>query len=252
MRRDRCLSCLSVTLVYCGEMAGRIKMSLGAEVDLGPGDIVLDGDPALPMARGTAAFPHFLATWPNSRPSQQLLSSCQNSFTVNVSGSFVTTSRKKRKCFVTCDDQGLLLHRVERSYLPRYNTIQYNIRLLMTIDRTQLARYGRGHKPVYCTRVAAIVSAATKVDSLDARRLQLHYPLTGSLFDYFSSEDDFAMVCHRRRPPGKTNVVCAERRAAIRQLQQHQLLSLYVIHFMTYTVSQNNDTRNCGRNSNKH
>ena len=35
-------------------------------------------------------------------------------------------------------------------------------------------------------------------------------------------------------------------------MQQHQLLSLYAIHFMTYTVSQNNHTRNCGRNSNKH
>jgi len=43
-----CLSCLSVTLVYCGQTVGRIKMPLGVEVGLVPGDIVLDGDPAAP------------------------------------------------------------------------------------------------------------------------------------------------------------------------------------------------------------
>jgi len=32
--------------VYCGQMAGWMKTSLGAEVDLGPGHIVLDGVPA--------------------------------------------------------------------------------------------------------------------------------------------------------------------------------------------------------------
>jgi len=32
--------------VYCGETAGWIKMPLGMEVALGPGHIVLDGDPA--------------------------------------------------------------------------------------------------------------------------------------------------------------------------------------------------------------
>jgi len=34
------LSCLSVTLVYCGQMVGWIKMPLGTEVGLSPGDIV--------------------------------------------------------------------------------------------------------------------------------------------------------------------------------------------------------------------
>jgi len=46
--RDRCPVCLSVTLMYCGQTVGRIKMPLGTEVDLGPGGIVLDGDPAPP------------------------------------------------------------------------------------------------------------------------------------------------------------------------------------------------------------
>jgi len=54
MLSDRCLSrsvcplSLSVTFVYCRQTAGWIKMPLGMEVGLGPGDIVLDGDPALP------------------------------------------------------------------------------------------------------------------------------------------------------------------------------------------------------------
>jgi len=34
--------------VYCGQMAEWIKMSLGTEAGLGPGDIVLDGDPLPP------------------------------------------------------------------------------------------------------------------------------------------------------------------------------------------------------------
>ena len=41
-----CLSCLSVTLVYCGQTVGWIKMKLGTKVRLGPSHIVLDGDPA--------------------------------------------------------------------------------------------------------------------------------------------------------------------------------------------------------------
>jgi len=57
---DRCLYvcpvCLSVTLVYCGHTVGWIKMKLGTEVGLGPGHIVLDGDPA-PPEKDTAAPP---------------------------------------------------------------------------------------------------------------------------------------------------------------------------------------------------
>ena len=40
--------------VYCGQTGGWIKMPLGMEVCLGPGHIVLDGDPAPPHQRGTA------------------------------------------------------------------------------------------------------------------------------------------------------------------------------------------------------
>jgi len=45
----RCLSVvsvLSVTLAYCCQTVRRIKMKLGMQVRLGPGHIVLYGDPA--------------------------------------------------------------------------------------------------------------------------------------------------------------------------------------------------------------
>jgi len=38
-------------------MVGWIKVPLGVEAGLGPGDILLDGDPAPPMEKGTAAPP---------------------------------------------------------------------------------------------------------------------------------------------------------------------------------------------------
>jgi len=72
MLSDRCLSCLSVcpvclsvclsvTLVYCGQTVGWIKMKLGMQVGLGPaGHIVLDGDPAPQPQKGGKA-PNF---WP--------------------------------------------------------------------------------------------------------------------------------------------------------------------------------------------
>jgi len=57
-------------------------MRLGTEVGLGPGDIVLDGNPAPPPQKtgvGVAQQPPLFGPcllWPNGRPSQQLLSSC--------------------------------------------------------------------------------------------------------------------------------------------------------------------------------
>ena len=55
---------LSVTLVYCGQTVGWIKMRLDTEVDLGPGRIVLDEDPA---PHKGAQFPIFgpCLFWPN-------------------------------------------------------------------------------------------------------------------------------------------------------------------------------------------
>ena len=38
--------------VCCGQMAGLIKMALGTEVGMGPGDIVLHGYPAFPPLKG--------------------------------------------------------------------------------------------------------------------------------------------------------------------------------------------------------
>jgi len=63
--------------VCCGQTAGWIKMPLGTEVGLGPGDIVLDWYPA-PPKRGTAS-PLFgpCLLWPNGGPSQPVLSCCR-------------------------------------------------------------------------------------------------------------------------------------------------------------------------------
>jgi len=47
-----CPSVLSVTLVYCGQTVGWIKVKLGMQVGLGLGHIVLDGDPAPPPPEG--------------------------------------------------------------------------------------------------------------------------------------------------------------------------------------------------------
>ena len=52
----------AVTLVSCGQTVRWIKMPLGTEVGLGPGDIVLDGDPA-PPRKGTQQPATF---WPMS------------------------------------------------------------------------------------------------------------------------------------------------------------------------------------------
>ena len=62
-----CLSvCLSVTLVYCGQTVGWIEMPLGAEVGLGLGDNVLDGDSG-PPRKGAQQPPLFgsCLLWPN-------------------------------------------------------------------------------------------------------------------------------------------------------------------------------------------
>jgi len=63
--------------VYCGQMAGCIRIPLRTEVGLGPGDIVLDGNPAPPHRKRhslSSLFGRCLLR-PNSRPSRQLLSS---------------------------------------------------------------------------------------------------------------------------------------------------------------------------------
>ena len=56
--------------VYCGQTARWTKTPLGTKVDLGPGDIVLDGDLAPPpREEGSAASPSFrpiCLLWPRS------------------------------------------------------------------------------------------------------------------------------------------------------------------------------------------
>ena len=71
---------LSVTLVYCGQTVGQIKMKLGMQVGLGPGHTVLGGGPAPPPLKGHSPpifGPYLLrpngcmdqdVTWYGSRP----------------------------------------------------------------------------------------------------------------------------------------------------------------------------------------
>ena len=69
------LSCLSVTLAYCGQTAGWIKVAFGREVDLGSGDIVLA--PQVPKkGHSTPLLFSPCLLWSNGRPSQLLLSIC--------------------------------------------------------------------------------------------------------------------------------------------------------------------------------
>jgi len=49
------LSVLSVTLVYCGQTVGLIKMKLASQVGFGPGRIVLDEDLAPPLQKWNRA-----------------------------------------------------------------------------------------------------------------------------------------------------------------------------------------------------
>jgi len=51
---------LTVTLVYCGQMVGRIKMKLGTQVGLSRGHIVLDGGSSSPFPKGERS-PQYLA-----------------------------------------------------------------------------------------------------------------------------------------------------------------------------------------------
>ena len=55
--------------MYCGQTVGWIKMKLGIQVGLGPGHIVLDGDPAPPPQRASQFSAHIccgqIAAWIN-------------------------------------------------------------------------------------------------------------------------------------------------------------------------------------------
>ena len=53
--------------VYCGQIAGWMKMPLGTEVGLGLRDIVVDVDPATPRKRANPPHPIFgpCLLWPN-------------------------------------------------------------------------------------------------------------------------------------------------------------------------------------------
>jgi len=75
-RTRQAASISTATHVCCGETVKWMKMLLGMEVCVGPGDIVLDGNPAPPRKVHRSLPPLFspCLLWPNGGPSQQLLS----------------------------------------------------------------------------------------------------------------------------------------------------------------------------------
>jgi len=90
--------------VYCGQTAGWLKTPLGTEVDLGPGNIVLDGVPGL-HETGTAA-PHPFGPcllWPRSPISAtaELLLKFGN----------ISRSYRQEGCFTCSVPQGTVLHK---------------------------------------------------------------------------------------------------------------------------------------------
>jgi len=70
--------------VYCGQMAGWIKMPFGTEVGLVPRHTVY-GDPA-PLKKGRHSLPIFgpCLLWPNARSSELLLSTCLFSYPLSL------------------------------------------------------------------------------------------------------------------------------------------------------------------------
>jgi len=59
--------------VCCGQTAGWIKMPLGGKVGLGPGHIVLHGDPSHPHIGAQPRIFGLCLLWPNGRPAERLL-----------------------------------------------------------------------------------------------------------------------------------------------------------------------------------
>jgi len=122
-----CLSCLSVTLVYCGHTVGRIKMKLGAQVGLGPGHIVLGGDPALPPLKGHNPHPQkFFGPYllrPNGCMDQNVIRPCvllPNGW-MNEGGTWHGGRPQPRRLCVRCGPSPL--PQKGRSPLPNFRSI---------------------------------------------------------------------------------------------------------------------------------
>jgi len=86
--------------VYCAKrLDGWMKTPLGTEVDLGPGQIVLDGDPAPPHQKGHSSPPFLAHVYcGHGRPSQLLLSSC---FSIEETPGVLTDQQKNRQPCLT-------------------------------------------------------------------------------------------------------------------------------------------------------
>ena len=113
--------------VYCGQTARWIKMPLGTEVDLVPGYIVLDGDPATQRKGHSSQAPFSAHVYcGHGRLSQLLISSCTNG------------RPKTERCAMSQKTTGCSLWPTNSSYRPtsllRYRSIcQCNIERVFSV-----------------------------------------------------------------------------------------------------------------------
>jgi len=120
------MSVLSLTLVYCGQTVGLIKMKLGMQVGLVPGHTVIDRDlVALPKGAQPPIFGPCLL-WPNGRPSQLLTSTSRVPCTkvlynlLPVLG-FFTPFDRSRRARQAYDVRFFLILQHRESYKPSKN-----------------------------------------------------------------------------------------------------------------------------------
>ena len=150
---DRCLVYLSVTLVYCGQTVGWIKMPLGTDVGLFPCDTVLDGDPAPLTEWGTAA-PHFLAMSvlakrsPISSTAELLFETQRWIHTVNTSCDCLCHRRRNRfggatRLTLTTTAHVLVFYLPFKCWMLDVCSLIEDQPRLERLDSSALARYGQ-------------------------------------------------------------------------------------------------------------
>ena len=103
------------------------QLVLGTDLCLGPGDIVLDGNPVLPYKGHSIPPPIFgrCLFWPSNRPSQLLLSSC------HITSSPLPSNRHHRS-------NGECLEGKRGNYLVC--SVQYGAQQLCTVQCTHMNR----------------------------------------------------------------------------------------------------------------
>ena len=125
--------------MYCGQTVGWIKMQLGTEVGLGPGHIVLDGDPAPLPKEHSSLPPHFsahftLARSPISASAEHLLSMFM----------FFITSALLAKCDCNeIEERRRIVDRCESLSITRWRLAASESKALLFVSCKQHGRRSR-------------------------------------------------------------------------------------------------------------